>query len=165
MEIESPALKRLLEYLDPRSVKAITTANTIRADCIRYFEIAKNTVIKALLHAKSRIHISFDLWTSPNFKAMNAITAHWTNEDWKVQSTLVAIRELHGDHNIENISEIVHAVAKDFEFVDRIGYFTGDNASNNDTAMERLDRRIREEGGVGFEVKERQLHCFAHYMQ
>ena len=48
LEIESPALKRLLEYLDPRSVKAITIANTIRAGCIRYFEIAKTTVIKAL---------------------------------------------------------------------------------------------------------------------
>ena len=96
---------------------------------------------------------------------MIAITAHWTNEDWKVQSTLVAIRELHGDHNGENISEIVHAIAKEFEFVDRIGYFTGDNASNNDTAMEWLDRRIREEGGVGFDVKERRLRCFAHDMQ
>src|SRR5437667_10641467 len=36
LAIESPALQRLLEYLDPRSVKAIMTANTLRADCIRY---------------------------------------------------------------------------------------------------------------------------------
>ena len=42
--------------------------------------------------------------------------------------------------------------------VDRIGYFTGD-------AMEWLDRRIREGGGVGFEVKEHRLCCFAHDMQ
>ena len=49
---------------------------------------------------------------------MVAVTAHWTNEDWKTQSTVIAIRELHGDHNSENISEIVHAVVKEFEFVD-----------------------------------------------
>jgi hypothetical protein len=49
--------------------------------------------------------------------------------------------------------------------VDRIGYFVGDNATNNDTAMECLDRRIREEGGVGFDVEEHRLRCFAHEMQ
>jgi hypothetical protein len=165
LAIESPALKRLLEYLDPRSVKALTTANTLRADCMRYFEIAKNTVINVLSSAMSRIHLTWDLWTSPNFKAMIAITVHWTNKNWEVRSTLIAIREIEGDHDGENISEIVHAVLKEFRIVDRIGYFTGDNASNNDTAMKCLDRRIREEGGVGFDVGERRLRCFAHDMQ
>src|SRR5437762_13006323 len=56
--IESPALKKLLEYLDPRSVKALTTANTLHADCLRYFEIAKNTIIDVLSSALSRIHLT-----------------------------------------------------------------------------------------------------------
>ena len=81
---------------------------------------------------------------------MIAITAHWTDDEYKVQSTLIAIRELNGDHDGENISEIVHLVAKEFEFVDRIRYFVGDN----DTAMACLDRCIWEEDGVGFDVEE-----------
>ena len=115
--------------------------------------------------AMSRIHLTWDLWTSPNFKAMIAITAHWTDPNWKVQSTLMAIREIEGDHDGENISQVVHAVVKEFEIVDRFGYFMGDNASNNDTAMNCLNRRIREEGGVGFDVREHRLCCFAHDMQ
>jgi hypothetical protein len=107
LAIESPALQRLLEYLDPRSVKALTTANTLRADCIRYFEIAKNTIIDILSCAMSRIHLTWDLWTSPTFKAMIAITAHWTDENWNVQSTLIAIREIEGDHDGENISQLL----------------------------------------------------------
>src|SRR5579859_3233408 len=157
LAIESPALRQLLEYLDPRSVKAITTANTIRADCIQYFETARNTIIGILSSAMSRIHLTWDLWTSPNFKAMIAITAHWTDKDWNVRSTLMAIREIEGNHDGENISKVVLGILKEFEIVDRLGYFTGDNASNNDTAMEWLDRRIREEGGDGFE---RRLRCF-----
>ena len=31
--------------------------------------------------------------------------------------------------------------------------------------MEWLNQRIREEGGVGFDVKERRLRCFAHDLQ
>ena len=96
---------------------------------------------------------------------MIAITAHWTNKDWKVQSTLIAIREIEGDHDGENISEIVHAVVKEFQIVDQIGYFTGDNASNNDTAMKYLNRRIQEDGGEGFDVGERRLCSFAHDIQ
>jgi hypothetical protein len=54
-------LWRLLEYLDPRSVKALTTANTLWADCIRYFEITKNTIINILSCIMSRIHLTWDL--------------------------------------------------------------------------------------------------------
>jgi len=165
LAIESPALRRLLEYFEPRSVKALTTANTLRADYVRYFEIAKSTIINILSRAMSNIHLTWDLWTSPNFKAMIAITAHWTNDSWNVQSILMAIREIEGDHDGENISQCVHAVVKEFEIVDRIGYFTGDNASNNDTALRCLNRRIRAEGGIGFDVGERRLRCFAHDMQ
>ena len=96
---------------------------------------------------------------------MITIITHWTDDEYKVQSTLIAIRELNDDHDGENISEIVHIVTKEFEFVDQIGYFVGNNATNNDTAMECLDRCIQEEGGVGFDVEEHQLRCFAYEMQ
>src|SRR5438552_14231131 len=55
--IESPALRRLLEYLNPRSVKVLITANTLWANCIRYFKIAKNTIINILSCAMSRFHL------------------------------------------------------------------------------------------------------------
>ena len=71
---------------------------------------------------------------------MIAITDHWVDKNWKVHSTLIAIREIEGDHDGENISEIVHTILKEFEIVDRFGYFTGDNASNNDTAMKCLNK-------------------------
>ena len=117
-EIESPGLRKIFQYLDLRSVKALSMRNTVREDCMRYFNIVKASVIRELLCAKSRIHLEFDLWTSPNYKAMIAITAHWTDDEYKVQSTLIAIQELNGDHDGENISEIVHLVTKEFEFMD-----------------------------------------------
>ena len=86
---------------------------------------------------------------------MIAITAHWTNDEYKVQSTLIAIRELNDDHDDENISEIINLVVKEFEFVNRFEYFVGDNVTNNDIAMKCLDRRIQEEGDIEFDVKKR----------
>jgi hypothetical protein len=132
---------------------------------MRYFELAKNTIKEILSHTLSRIHLTWDLWTSPNFKAMIAITAHWTDPDWKIQLTLLAIRELEGDHDGENISEVIFSVLKEYNIVDKFGYFTGDNASNNDTALQCLARRMVADGGVGFNVHDRRLRCFAHDMQ
>lgn len=53
-------------------------------------------------------------------------------------------------------------MAKEFHIEDKLGYFDGGNNSNNNTAN-NFDRRIREEGGVRFDVKERRLRCFGHY--
>jgi hypothetical protein len=153
LAIESPALRRFVEYLDPRAVKALTTANTLRADCMQYFVTAKSTIKQILARALSRIHLTWDLWTSPNFKAMVAITAHWADENWKIQSTLLAIRELEGDHDGENISAIVYSVLKEFDIVDKFEYFTGDNATNNDTTLKWLAKRMEDDGEISFDVR------------
>ena len=162
-EIESPGLRAILEYLDPRSAKAFHTSNTLRADCLRYLQTAKSEVIHTLSLAKSRIHLSFDLWTSPNYKAMIAVTGHWTDQNYKAQSVVLAIREVKGEHSGENISETVYKVAQEFDIVERIGYFVGDNAGNNDTALKHLGRRIEESGRrLAVEYHEARLRCFGH---
>jgi len=95
---------------------------------------------------------------------MLAVTAHWTDENYNARSILLAIREIKGEHTGENISVAVYAVVKEFDFIDRIGYFIGDNATNNDTALKALDRRVREGGGFGIEYHESRLRCFGHIM-
>jgi len=89
---------------------------TIRSDIKKYFETAKATIKKHLSLARSRIHISYDLWTSPNHKAMMAIVAHWTTEDYEVKSALLVIREVHGEHSGENIANVVYPVMKEYDF-------------------------------------------------
>ena len=48
---------------------------------------------------------------------MIAIIAYWIDDEYKVQSTLIAIQELNDDHDNENISEIIHVIIKEFEFM------------------------------------------------
>jgi hypothetical protein len=163
-EIESPALRRIFEYLNPRSTKAFISANTMRADIIRYLEKSKTTIIEILHVAKSRIHLSFDLWTSPNYKAMLAITGHWTDANFEAKSALLAIREVLGVHSGVNIANVVYEVAQEFLFDNRIGYFVGDNATNNDTAIEHLNRRLEADYKNGVELAEHRLRCFGHIL-
>src|SRR5947207_2661058 len=118
-ETESEALRKIFEYLDPRSTNALMSKKTTRADVNKYFEDAKATIKERLLLARSRIHISYDLWTSPNHKAMIVIIAHWTAEDYEVKSALLAIREVHGEHSGLNIADVVYPVMKEYDIHSR----------------------------------------------
>ena len=93
---------------------------------------------------------------------MIAITAHWTSIEYTIQTSLLAIREVQGKHTGENISETVFEVAKEYNIVDRLGYFTLDGAGNNNTAVVHLNEHIRRDGGAGFNPVERRLRCFSH---
>jgi len=164
-ETDSEALHKIFKYLDPRSTTALMSRNTVKADVDKYFQTAKATIKERLSLARSRIHISYDLWTSPNHKAMIAIVAHWTAEDYEVKSALLAIREVHGKHNGENLANVVYPVMKEYDIHSRFGYFIGDNATNNNTSIECLDQLMQDDGYAGFEPVKRRLRCFAHEMQ
>ena len=96
---------------------------------------------------------------------MIAIVAHWTSEDYKVSTALLAIREVHGEHTGEHISKVVYLVLKEYNIHNRFGYFIGDNATNNNTSVEWLNQLLRNDGYEGFDPDRRRLWCFAHEMQ
>jgi len=57
-----------------------------------------------LQEARSNIHLSFNLWTSPNYYAVIAIVAHYINRDGARQTKLLGIRRLDGKHSGANIA-------------------------------------------------------------
>ena len=149
-ETKSKALHKIFEYLNPTSTKGLMSKKTTRSDIIKYFETTKATVIEHLSLAQSRIHLSYDLWTSPNHKAMITIVAHWTSEDYKVKTMLLAIREIHEEHTGENIANVVYPVLKEYNIHDRFGYYVSDNATNNDTSLEWLNQHLHDEDNKQF---------------
>ncbi|KAM4061423.1 transposase-like protein [Hirsutella rhossiliensis] len=64
--------------------------------------------------------------------------------------------ELRESHTGENIASQVAEVIESFEIQDKIGYFTLDNAKNNDTAVAALGHVFN------FEGKQRRVRCFGH---
>jgi hypothetical protein len=164
-EVEAESFRKIIEYLDKTAISKLPYShNTIRSDCFKYFKEAKLVIRELLSTARSQIHLSFDLSTSPNCKALLAITAHWISSTYKIEVILLAIRELEKEHTGENIGESVYDVIKDYNIVKNLGYFIMDNASNNDTALEELNSLIIQDEGVGFDPVERRLQYFGHIM-
>jgi len=105
---------------------------------MRQFEDQKAKVKQRIQSAKSKIHISCDLWTSPNSLAILGVVAHFVTEDGQLEHCVLALKDIDGEHDGGNLAATIMEVIEDWGFASKLGYFVMDNAGNNDTMMESL---------------------------
>jgi hypothetical protein len=150
-EVEAESFRKIIEYLDITAINKLPhSGNIIHSDCFKYFKEPKLVIKELLSTAHSQIHLSFDLSTSLNCKAILTIIAHWTSNIYKMEAILLAIRELEKEHIGENIAQSVYDVVKDYNIIKNLGYFMMNNAGNNDTALEELNSLIIQDEDIGF---------------
>ena len=77
----------------------VQSRKTIRRWILKEFKRQKAVIKDELANARSRIHISADLWTSPNSLAIVGIVVHYLDRNLKVQSVLIGMRRVQGAHN------------------------------------------------------------------
>ena len=82
---------------------------------MKEFKRQKAVIKDELANARSRIHISADLWTSPNSLAIVGIVLHYLDRNLKVQSVLIGMRRVQGAHSEKNIAEAMIPVLEEFE--------------------------------------------------
>jgi len=123
-----------LVYLVP---KFYTTA---RNWTVNSFYINKARVKDILQTAQSKIHLSFNLWTSGNYYTFNVVVIHFISYDFRVKTALIGFREIISLYSRENIVELVRAVYKEFNIINKLGYFILNNVGNNNTCIKTLAR-------------------------
>jgi hypothetical protein len=118
--------------------------------------------LKGLLqHSVSMIHISTDLWTSPHRHAMLAVCAQWVDKDYRLRKALLGLPECRHSHNGETQAALIAGQLHNFN-IKNVGYYTGDNATSNDTCLEALSIRLKEELDIEFDPKLRRVRCIGH---
>lgn len=95
-------------------------------------------VTELLETALGLVHFSFDMWTSGNSLALLGVVVHFMDAKGKVWQFLLGLPHHYESHSGYNIAETFVVIAYQYNIQDRIGYFTTDNASNNDTCIEYL---------------------------
>ena len=120
--------------------------------------------IKERLHedAISKVHLTFDIWTSDNHLALLGIVAHYLDgKTWRNQSRLLALKEVKGAHTGENMAAYLTEVVDEYEIVDQMGFFTLDNAESNDACL-RIFLRTSFPSLSDEAIKTRRIRCFGH---
>ena len=153
-QVENDWFRRFLAALSPSLEQWIP-----RAWILAEFGRRQEEIREGLQSSKSRIHLSFDLWTSPNNISFVGVVGHYMSSQYKVETTLLGLRRLHGTHSGENIAEAVVKVIGKYGLTgDQVGWFVLDNASSNDTCVKEIIKAL----GINDTVEHRRLRCLGH---
>jgi hypothetical protein len=156
---ESPAFQQLISTANPQAEAALWAShNSVTAYVLRLYNYIKPRVVKDLLHAQSKIHISFDGWTTKGGKrGYLGIIAHYVNSNGSLVDLPIALPQLTGTHSGESIASVVIQTLNHFRINKAtVGYFVLNNASNNNAAVEAIAQQI------GFNAVNRRLRCAPH---
>lgn len=161
--VECPEFRALLLYLnDDVDTWLPDTHETVKKWIMRQFDAEKARIKQGIQAAKSRIHISCDLWTSPNCLAILGIVAHYVTEDGQLEHHTLALKDIDSEHNGSHLAAAVLDVVEDWGFASKLGYFMMDNAANNDTMMTSLSLDLLRRFDIHYDPKVHRLRCQGH---
>ncbi|KAI8401357.1 hypothetical protein FOFC_18226 [Fusarium oxysporum] len=161
---ESAYLQELFRQLDSDLYAQIPWGRTsAKKELEDILSLKKAAVREELDEAVTQIHISFDLWTSPNRLAFISIFGHFIDRSNSHQSRLLAFRRQIGSHAGENIAYTVRNVVRDWGIDRKIGVSICDNAASNDVCLRNfytnLDASI-----TRADAEARRMRCFGHIL-
>jgi hypothetical protein len=112
---------------------------------MRLFSFIQPHVIKALLTAISKVHISFNGWTIKGSKrSFFRVVAYFLDAASVIRDLPINLPQLAGAHTSERIAEVINSTLTTYGITPlKLGYFVLDNATSNNTAVAALARLIR----------------------
>ncbi|KAJ3453164.1 hypothetical protein MRS44_018819 [Fusarium solani] len=105
------------------------------------YRCKKDEVKQELSYALSKIHLGFDLWTSPNRHAVMAL----------------------GCHSGENLAVTLGRVVREWKIEDRVGTVISDNVSSNDNCLLNFYGDLDAEMGPA-DIRARRMRCYGHIL-
>jgi hypothetical protein len=151
----------VVHYLNSKIAALIPGRKKIRAWIMEEFSRRKRLLRREFRKARSNIHLSFDLWSSPNCMAVIAINAHWIDSTGRRRTTLLALKEIIGSHSGEAQAAVILRVIKDYKIGKRVGFFMLDNATSNDTAVDIILSKLYPNMTPKQRLR-RRLRCLGH---
>ena len=144
IEVEDVEFRAILTTLNKRVQKYIPAGDSIQRWVRDEYNEAIPQVAAYLKTTRSKIHLSFDLWTAPNQHAICGVTAHFLSRNWKNETLLLTMAEMKHKHTAEDIAPVLLRTIEKYSInPDRLGVYIADNVHANDNAiiivLERLE--------------------------
>ncbi|KAF5347876.1 hypothetical protein D9757_013414 [Collybiopsis confluens] len=164
----------LLQLRSQLKESDIPHRHTLRTRILESVDEYWNEIAKEMQSAEGTVSITDDIWTDLEKRAFLAITGHWISakiiktstgekKELTMHSALIGFVRLPGSHTGHHISEAFVSVMNRLGLLNKIGWITSDNASNNDTFMACLSQSLRaHRPDFIWDPRERRIRCFAH---
>ena len=161
--VESPEFQSFCQILNPAAKDYLTTAHsTVRSLAETMWQSQKDLLRKRVQSALSSIHISLDIWTSPNRVLLLGICGHFFHRNSeKLCKSLLALRPV-ASHSGEAQFETLLNVLQDYGIIRKIGAIVCDNATSNDVLCRILSTYLEEEEDIRWKPVFHRVRCIGH---
>jgi hypothetical protein len=138
--------------------------STLRSWIETEYRIQKDVVRKTLQSAKSLIHISLDVWTSPNLYLLLGVCSHFINIESVRQTVTLGLRPVSGHAGEIQFNEGLLPILQEFGIARQLGTIVGDNASTNDTLCRTISNFLKKEFPRDPEwiARQQRIRCMGH---
>ncbi|KAF6524788.1 hypothetical protein HZS61_010583 [Fusarium oxysporum f. sp. conglutinans] len=161
---ESTYLQELFRQLDSGLYAQVPWGRTATKKDLEDILVSKKAAVKEELeNAVTQIHLSFDLWTSPNSLAFISIFGHFIDRRHSYQSRLLAFKRQIGSHAGENIAYTIRNVVRDWGINCKLGVSICDNAASNDVCLRNLYTTL-DASITRADTEARRMRCFGHIL-
>ncbi|KAF5701032.1 hypothetical protein FMUND_14071 [Fusarium mundagurra] len=161
---ESTYLQELFRQLDSDLYAQVPWGRTATRKDLEDILVSKKAAIKEELdNAVTQIHLSFDLWTSPNRLAFISIFGHFIDRRHSYQSRLLAFKRQIGSHAGENIAYTIRNVVRNWGIDCKLGVSICDNAASNVVCLRNLYTTL-DASITRADTEARRMRCFGHIL-
>jgi hypothetical protein len=139
--------------------------NTVRSWIQQKYEKKLGDVRELLRTAITRIHLSLDVWTTPNNYSVLAIIAHFVCKEKRRRTILLRLIGIEGHAGVVQFQSLL-PVLEEFDIVHRIGAIMGDNAGTNDTLCRAMSNHLKVKFPFQQEwiASQQRVRCFGHIL-
>ncbi|KAL7755641.1 hypothetical protein ACKLNR_014168 [Fusarium oxysporum f. sp. zingiberi] len=161
---KSTYLQELFRQLDFDLYAQVPWGRTATKKDLEDILVSKKAAVKEELdNTVTQIHLSFDLWTSPNRLVFISIFGHFIDRRHLYQSRLLAFKRQMGSHAGENIAYTIRNVVRDWGIDGKLGVSICDNAASNDVCLRNLYTTL-DASITRADTEARRMRCFGHIL-
>ena len=103
------------------------------------FKKVKDQVKTVLTKSRSKIHISFDIWTSPNRTPVLGVCAHFLSPSLELKHPLLTLRFIGGRHIGLGIADVITEVIDKYKILPySLRVYVSDNIGNYTVVIRSL---------------------------
>ena len=133
---------------------------TIGRDCLAMYKLERDKLKTFFRLTKQRISMTTDLWTSNQNLSYMVLTAHFVDDDWKLQKRILNFVTC-PKHKGEEVGLLIEECLNAWE-IHSVFCITVDNATANDVIVRYLMRKFVNKGTAVVGGKHMHVRCTAH---
>ncbi|RYQ98981.1 hypothetical protein Ahy_B07g086823 [Arachis hypogaea] len=160
--VDDRRFRNWVKYISP--TLKLPSRNTVKADIVKVHKREAVKLKKNLVSIPNRICLTSDLWTSSTNEGFICLTAHFVDENWKLQSKILNFCHMPPPHTGFELSSKIFTLLTEWKVDKKIFFITLDNASSNDTCVEHLKSTLDVHGSLLCGGEFFHVRCSAHIL-